>query len=392
MDIQTLRSEIKAWERAYAEKHGRKPTPKEVKADPIAKKYHLYNKIKKAESAGTGPSTPKRASKSHSSLNYKPVSFSVKTPEKQIGRPGRKSVSKQPHGDVSGPSHPSLSFSKAPALSRTPQKQLQETPKAATPKPSPSVPLGPTPSIHGKVVSLLDGLDGTPVKEFATPGNISTPVKVVSILTETPTNKPASELNDEFTTPAYLNRITVDVSPFEKRLSFAERIRQSVVESPIKQMSPDKEPSPVKQTEEEFDDDEDAWRELEGLPPKPQPESKSVEAAFNGEEPDELDEIMGSVEVHNPYDEPVQNDLEWVHEVALEGESALSAPIYKEGVVKKRKHQTQKRTTKKGIVRVETDQQKKAKVDNDNFSTKNKLNTGFKVNMGQKQWSSRFKK
>ena len=35
MDIQTLRSEIKAWERAYAEKHGRKPTPKEVKADPI---------------------------------------------------------------------------------------------------------------------------------------------------------------------------------------------------------------------------------------------------------------------------------------------------------------------------------------------------------------------
>lgn len=355
-----------------------------------AKKYHLYNKFKKAESAGTGPSTPKRASKLHSSLNYKPVSFSVKTPEKQISKNRRRSVSKQQHADIVTPSHRSLTFSKAPALSRTPQKQLQDTPKAATPKPSPSVPLGPTPSIHGRVVSLLEGLDGTPVKEFATPGNVSTPVKVVSITSETPTNKPALDVNDEFTTPAYLNRISVDVSPFEKRLSFAERIRQSVVESPIKQMSPEKELSPANQTEE-YDDDEDAWRELEGLPPKPK-EPKIVDVTFDGEEPDELDEIMGTVEVHNPYDEPVQDDLDWVHETALEGETALSAPIYKEGGIKKRKHQTQKRTTKKAIVRVESEQHKKAKVDNDNFSTTNRLNTGFKVNMGQKQWASRFKK
>ncbi|KAG5367009.1 DNA replication regulator SLD2 [Yarrowia sp. B02] len=379
MDIQTLRSEIKAWERAYAEKHGRKPTPKEVKADPIAKKYHLYNKIKKSESGG--PTTPKRASKSLSSLNYKPVSFSVKTPEKQISK-RRKSVSKQ-QADVSSSSHPSFSFAK-PALSRTPQKPELETPKAE-PQPSPDVPLGPTPSIHGRVVSLLEGLDGTPVKEIATPGNLSTPVKAVAIVTETPTNKSAL---DEFQTPAYLSRIAVDVSPFEKRLSFAERIRQSVVESPI--MSPEKEPSPTKQVED-YDEDEDAWRELEGLPPKPQ---EVVEATpFDGEEPDELDEIMGSVQVHNPYDEPVQDDLEWVHEAALEGETALSAPIYKEGGVKTRKHQTQKRTTRKAIVRVESELHKKpTKVDNDNFSTTNRLNTGFKVNLAQKQWASRFKK
>lgn len=366
-----------------------------------AKKYHLYNKIKKAESAGAGPSTPKRASKSHSSLNYKPVSFSVKTPEKQISKNRRRSVSKQQHNDISVPSHPSLSFSSGPALSRTPQKQQQqhqpqETPKGVTPKPSPSIPLGPTPSIHGRVVSLLEGLDGTPVKEFATPGNISTPVKVVSVTaTETPTNKPASDVNDEFATPAYLNRIAVDVSPLQKRLSFAERIRQSVVEASFEEMSPEPSPAAAKTAEEEFDDDEDAWRELEGLPAKPQQElhveSEEV-AQFDGEEPDELDEIMGSVEVHNPYDEPVQDDFEWVHETALEGEAALSAPIYKEGTVKKRKHQTQKRTTKKAIVRVESEQHKKAKVDNNNFSTSNKLNTGFKVNMGQKQWASRFKK
>lgn len=357
--------------------------------------------MKKSESTGTGPSTPKRASKSHSSLNYKPVSFSVKTPEKQISKSRRRSVSKQQHTGLSAPSHPSLSFPKGPALSRTPQKQQpqhqqQETPKGATPKPSPSIPLGPTPSIHGRVVSLLEGLDGTPVKEFATPGNISTPVKVVSITaTETPTTKPALDANDEFATPAYLNRIAVDVSPLQKRLSFAERIRQSVVETSFEEMSPEPSPAAAKPAEEVYDDDEEAWRELEGLPAKPQ-EELNVESEgatlFDGEEPDELDEIMGSVEVHNPYDEPVQDDLEWVHETALEGEAALSAPIYKEGVVKKRKHQTQKRTTKKAIVRVESEQHKKAKVDNNNFSTSNKLNTGFKVNMGQKQWASRFKK
>lgn len=344
-----------------------------------AKKYHLYNKIKKAES--TGPTTPKRKSRAPSAVSKssKPVSFNVKSPELARKKPS--------HKEVSGPGAPSFTFSKGAALSRTPLKpdtpQKPETPQEV--KPSPSIPLGPTPSMHGKVISLLDGLDGTPVKERS--HSFATPVKTVSIALETPTHQSTLEINDEFTTPAYLNRIAVEVSPMQKRLSFAERIRQSVIESPIEDT-----PSPEKPHLEEIDEDEAAWREMEGLPPivpKPAVVEQQVEDEF--EDPD-LDDIMGAVEVSNPYDEPVEDDLAWVHETVLEGETSLSAPVYREGMVKKRKHQTQKRTSKKAIVRVESELHKKAKVDNNNFSTSNKLNTGFKVNMGQKQWASRFKK
>jgi hypothetical protein len=41
----TLRAELKIWERAFAKQHGHKPTPADVKADSeISAKYKLYHK------------------------------------------------------------------------------------------------------------------------------------------------------------------------------------------------------------------------------------------------------------------------------------------------------------------------------------------------------------
>lgn len=291
---------------------------------------------------------------------------------------------------------------------QTPQKQVVDLEEAETPMVSPQVALGPTPSVNGRVVSLLEGLDSTPMKDVP----MATPVKTVL------TND-MSEVSDEFTTPSYLRRIAVEMSPpNQKRLSFAERLVQSVIEAESIVEFPKPATASSAPLEQSYDDDEDALREMEGLPPR---QAKSVEVGgsvgpnFNGEYDDlleeidkedwELDEdIMESMaetdkisgmaaEKLEKFDEPVEGDLDWVHEPLMEGDAELSAPIYREETTKRRKHQTQKRTTRKAIVRVESDKHRlPTKVNNDNFTTTKKLNTGFKVNVAQKEWARRFKK
>ncbi|KAH9948174.1 hypothetical protein B0H21DRAFT_734929 [Amylocystis lapponica] len=58
MDIASLRSEIKAWERDFRNKHARDPTIHEIKAQPaIAAKYKLYKSLSKSTASAPIPSS-----------------------------------------------------------------------------------------------------------------------------------------------------------------------------------------------------------------------------------------------------------------------------------------------------------------------------------------------
>ncbi|KAK4498470.1 hypothetical protein PRZ48_011128 [Zasmidium cellare] len=130
----TLRSELKSWENAFKEKHGRKPGRADIKNDAtIAAKYKLYDRVTRRET--TAPKqTPRKSTR--------PKPKEDVDREKTSATP-RKSASKN---DV----HP------VPPLQPSPFGEVEETPAHIR------LALGPTPLKNGQVLGLFDFTSATP--------------------------------------------------------------------------------------------------------------------------------------------------------------------------------------------------------------------------------------
>ncbi|KAJ6520076.1 hypothetical protein C8R45DRAFT_953783 [Mycena sanguinolenta] len=73
MDVSTLKTEIKTWERSFRAKHGREPSVQDIKKQPdLAEKYRQYKKLTKSAEPSqekkppAPPATPPRAQTRHS--------------------------------------------------------------------------------------------------------------------------------------------------------------------------------------------------------------------------------------------------------------------------------------------------------------------------------------
>ncbi|KAF7347621.1 DNA replication regulator sld2 [Mycena venus] len=94
VDVATLKTEIKTWERSFRASHGREPSVQDIKKQPeLAEKYKLYKKLTKAAepTQSTKPSNPPfHASKGSPLSGYNPFS-----PQKNKGK--QKELSPDPY-------------------------------------------------------------------------------------------------------------------------------------------------------------------------------------------------------------------------------------------------------------------------------------------------------
>ncbi|KAK8205794.1 DNA replication regulator SLD2 [Phyllosticta capitalensis] len=160
----SLKSELKAFERSFFEANGRKPGRADIKAaGDIAPKYKEYARLRDLLNGQGEPSSPKRKEHDHSQESQTPTK-KVKTTKVHAATPSRRHSSK----------HATLA---TPSKHHDGQEEPQEAPLSATKIFNDSYMrslLGPTPQKDGYVLGIFDLLpSATPSKERNVLGDIA---------------------------------------------------------------------------------------------------------------------------------------------------------------------------------------------------------------------------
>ncbi|KAK8227160.1 DNA replication/checkpoint protein [Phyllosticta capitalensis] len=160
----SLKSELKAFERSFFEANGRKPGRADIKAaGDIAPKYKEYARLRDLLNGQGEPSSPKRKEHDHAPESQTPTK-KVKTTKVHAATPSRRHSSK----------HATLA---TPSKHHDGQEEPQEAPLSATKIFNDSYMrslLGPTPQKDGYVLGIFDLLpSATPSKERNVLGDIA---------------------------------------------------------------------------------------------------------------------------------------------------------------------------------------------------------------------------
>ncbi|KAK7513108.1 DNA replication/checkpoint protein [Phyllosticta citriasiana] len=161
----SLKLQLKAWEKTFAAAHGRKPGRADIKAaGDIAQKYKEYNRIRDLLTGQAQPSSPKRRGDAHTTDSQTPTKKAKTTKSFPDATPSRR------HGSKEAPLA-------TPSKHHGSQEEAQEAPLSATKIFNDSYMrslLGPTPQKDGYVLGIFDLLpSATPSKERSILGDIA---------------------------------------------------------------------------------------------------------------------------------------------------------------------------------------------------------------------------
>jgi hypothetical protein len=151
-----LRAELKCWEHAFHKQHGHKPTPADVKADPlVSAKYKHYHKLFRPKSSANAPTACSPPLHRSSPQSQRPPPTTTTAAASAVASATTEFVSTAAALHAVTPLKRNLAF-QYDTLTPTKPLHFNDDPSLES--------VGPTPQLNGRMLGIFHGIkDQTPI-------------------------------------------------------------------------------------------------------------------------------------------------------------------------------------------------------------------------------------